>query len=188
MCRDMDKQIEAILFMKGEPVSVKELTGILDAQENDVNESLSALEARLTGGIRLQRNGERVTLATAPEMATVLEKLQKDELSKELSKAAAETLAIVLYRGPIAKSQIDYIRGVNSVFILRNLQIRGLVEKIENSDDKRISLYQPTFELLSHLGVSKKEDLPEYETVFKKVDEFITVDEEQLNDEYEGEE
>jgi segregation and condensation protein B len=112
-------------------------------------------------------------LATAPESAPVIEKISKEEINRDLSKAAAETLAIVLYQGPIAKSKIDYIRGVNSVFILRNLQIRGLVEKTEHPEDKRSYLYQPTFELLSYLGVTKKEDLPEYGTVEKKIEEFV---------------
>ena len=89
--------------------------------------------------------------------------LQKDV--KDLGKAGLETLSIILYRGPATRRDIDYIRGVNSQFILRNLLIRGLVEKIQNPDDQRTFFYKPTFQLLSYLGIGKLEDLPEYLTM-----------------------
>jgi segregation and condensation protein B len=76
-----------------------------------------------------------------------------------------ETISIIAYKGPVSRAEIDYIRGVQSNFILRNLQIRGLVEKITNEKDHRSFLYRPTFELLQFLGVSRIEDLPEYDKV-----------------------
>ncbi len=74
-------------------------------------------------------------------------------------------MTIVLYRGPIARSQIDYIRGVNSTFTLRNLLIRGLIERIPNPKDSRGFLYRPTFDLMNHLGITRIENLPEYAKV-----------------------
>jgi segregation and condensation protein B len=74
---------------------------------------------------------------------------------KDLGKAGLETLSIILYQGPISRAEIDYIRGVNSNFILRNLLIRGLIERVENPHDQRSFLYKPTLELISYLGLSK---------------------------------
>jgi segregation and condensation protein B len=104
-------------------------------------------------------------LGTAPEASALIEQLTREELSKDLGKAGLETLSIIVYKSPITRADLDYIRGVNSSFILRNLQIRGLVEKITNPADARSFLYRPTFELLQHLGVTRVEDLPEYGTL-----------------------
>lgn len=82
-------------------------------------------------------NAESVMLATAPEASALIQGIVKEELSRDMGKAASETLAIVLYLGSIARSRIDWIRGVNSTFILRNLMIRGLVERITNPSDER---------------------------------------------------
>ena len=83
-----------------------------------------------------------------------------------------ETLSIILYQGPISRSDIDYIRGVNSQFILRNLLIRGLIERIDNPNDARSFLYKVSINLLANLGINKIEELPEYEQVKKDIDLF----------------
>ena len=93
-------------------------------------------------------------------------------MQKDLGKAALETLTIILYRAPVSKGELDYIRGVNSSFILRNLLVRGLVERSINPNDKRSFVYRPTFDLLSHLGIAKIEDLPEYESVGQEIKKF----------------
>jgi len=169
----LDQKIEAILFFKAEPVSIKKLAQILDTNEEDLNQGLSILEDKILGrGVKLLYKDDKVMLTTVPEAGNLIEGLIKEELSKDLGKAGLETLSIILYRGPIKRSGIDYIRGVSSTFILRNLLIRGLVERVLNPDDQRSFLYKPTFELLSYLGISKVEDLPEYEAVNSEVKKF----------------
>ena len=171
----LSSQLESILFFKGEAVSLKVLSGILEKSESEIVEALDILKNDLQDrGIRLIQNNGRAMLGTAPEMSSVIEKIKKEELSKDLGKASLETLSIVLYRGPVRKAQIDYIRGVNSGSILRNLLVRGLIEKKADKESQRSFLYYPTFELLSYLGVSKLEELPEYEKVkneLEKTDE-----------------
>ena len=172
---NLSSQIESILFFKGEAVSFEALSGILEKSESEIVSALDVLKNDLQNrGIRLIQNSGRVMLGTAPEMSSVIEKIKKEELSKDLGKASLETLSIILYRGPVRKSQIDYIRGVNSGSILRNLLVRGLIEKKTDKESQRSFLYYPTFELLSYLGVSRLEELPEYERVrgeLAKVDE-----------------
>ncbi|HEY4506511.1 MAG TPA: SMC-Scp complex subunit ScpB [Candidatus Paceibacterota bacterium] len=175
---NLEQKIEAILFYKGEPMAETELVHIFRESSEAISEALGKLESSLTErGVRLVRNGKEVELRTASEASGMLEELRKEELSKDLGKAAVETLAIVLYRGPISRSEIDYIRGVNSSFILRSLMIRGLVEREANEKDQRSFLYRPTIELLSHLGVSKVEDLPDYQSVGEGVKALITEEE-----------
>lgn len=169
---DISARIEAILFFRGESVKVSFLSSVLGISEDDVGEGIKILEEKLSRrGIVLIQKGEEIMLSTAPQMGATIEKLIKDELNKDLGKAGLETLAIVLYRGPISRSEINYIRGVNSNYILRNLEVRGLIER-EDRGSARSVVYGPTFELLSYMGMSKVEDLPEYESVQKAVDEI----------------
>lgn len=170
---DLEKKIEAILMFKNEPVGAKELSKLLNVSEEEVKSSLNNLqEAYKERGIVIVTDGENFSFGTSPEYSTLIETIQKEELSRELGRAGIETLAIVLYRGPVSRREIDHIRGVNSGFILRNLLIRGLVERTELQGERSFA-YKPTLKLLEYLGVTRIEDLPEYGTVWKKIDEFV---------------
>ncbi len=170
---DLPQKIEAVLFWKAEPVSFRKLATLLDTDIGAVKAGVDQLEQALKGrGVTLVQTDEEISLGTAKELSPLIEKLTKDELTKDLGKAGLETLSIVLYQGPISRSNLDYIRGVNSQFILRSLLIRGLVERVDNPEDSRSFLYKPTLALLSHLGISKITDLPEYEQVRSEIESF----------------
>jgi segregation and condensation protein B len=169
----LSQQLEAILFWKAEPVSFKKLADLLKVDSAAIKTSLQELEQTLKGrGLTLVQTDTEVMLGTAKELSSLIEQLTKEELTRDLGKAGLETLSIVLYQGPISRADIDYIRGVNSQFILRNLLIRGLVERVDNPKDARSFLYKTTLQLLSHLGISKIEDLPEYAQVRQDIDTF----------------
>jgi segregation and condensation protein B len=147
---------------------------MLKQTPDEVREALHQLKDSLSlRGIRLLVANDEYSLVTAPEASELISEIIKEELSKDLSKSAVETLSIILYKGKVTRSDIDYIRGVNSTFILRNLLIRGLVEKTDNPNDQRSFLYQPTADLLKLLGITSLQDLPKYEETIKKLDEFI---------------
>lgn len=168
-----EKIIEGLLFWKNEPMTFIELAKLTEAPPEDIQAALISLKESLSNrGIVLLESEDEVMLGTSPLVSEIIEKISKDELSKELSKSALETLSIVLYKGPIRRSEIDYIRGVNSQFILRHLETRGLVEKFQSDTDSRVYLYKSTFDLLSHLGISRVEDLPEYEALKIAIDNF----------------
>jgi segregation and condensation protein B len=176
---NISTKIEAILFWKAEPISIKKLASLLDVRIEEAKAGLIELEKNLAGrGVTLVQTGGiddadgEVMLGTAKELSPLIEQLTKDELTRDLGKAGLETLSVVLYQGPISRADIDYIRGVNSQFILRALLIRGLVERVDNPKDARSYLYKTTLDLLSHLGVSKLSELPEYEQVRKDIEEF----------------
>ena len=170
---ELPQKIEAVLFWKAEPVSIKKLASLLDTDAKSIKAGLIELEQALKGrGITLVQTEDDVMLGTSKELSPLIEKIQKDELTRDLGKAGLETISIVLYQGPISRSDLDYIRGVNSQFILRSLLIRGLVERVDNPKDARSFLYKPTLQLLSHMGISKVQDLPEYEEVRKEIEGF----------------
>lgn len=168
----LEQKLEAILFYKNEPVSVKELSKILDCDEKRVQEAANKLEQSLTGrGITIIQTDTELALATSKESEFLIEKIAKDELSRDIGKAGLETLAIILYTGGVSRREIDYIRGVNSTFILRNLAMRGLVEREQDTKDGRGFRYKGSLNLLSHLGIKRASELPEFAAFKQKLDE-----------------
>lgn len=175
MSETTNNLIEAFLFWKNEPVSLKKLTSVFSITLDELKKEIDTLRQKLsTGGIVLIEKDDEVMLGVSGEASELIEKMTKEELSKELSKAALETLSIILYKSPVKRSEIDYIRGVNSQFILRNLEIRGLIEK-KQSDDGRANIYLPAFELLAHLGIKNIAELPEFDVLRKEVEVFESV-------------
>jgi len=170
---DLSAQIEAILFLEGEPVKIKKLAEVLDKNEKEISEALETLEQKLENrGLRLVKKDSEVMLSTAPDASKICEAISKEEFNKDIGKAGLEVLAIVVYRESVSRADIDYIRGVNSSFTLRNLLVRGLVERKSNPKDSRSYLYSPTFQFLQFLGVSDINKLPEYESFKKSIEQF----------------
>lgn len=170
MQNNLEKQIEAILFFKGEPVSLKKLADILKVSKEEIFEAISSLKnSLLSRGIVLLDNNDEYQLGTSPEYSELIENLQKEDLNKDLSKASLETLSIILYKNIVSRSEIDYIRGVNSTFSLRLLLVRGLIEKNIDPNDSRRYTYSPSFDLLSYLGISSVSELPDYDEVQNKL-------------------
>lgn len=165
---DLPAQIEALLFALGRPLSRKELAQKLSVSGEALEEALLILGGRQSG-VALVDDGGEVALRTAPEMSELVERVRKEEYTKEIGKAGLEALSAILYRGPLTRSEIDFIRGVNSTQTLRTLTVRGLVRKVPNPKDERSFLYEPTTELLAHLGIAKAANLPEYAEVRQKL-------------------
>lgn len=173
-----EAQMEGILFYAARPMSHSELAKAVAIPEASVPEALFRLRETLSGrGITLVEEGGEVTLMTAPALAPAIEAMRKEELRRDIGKAGAETLAIIAYLGSATRAEIDFIRGVNSTFILRNLMIRGLVERTENQSDKRSFAYKPTLELCAHLGITRKEELPHYAEMLDEITKYRTDEE-----------
>ncbi len=170
----LEAQVEAILFWKGEPLKIKKLAEMLGVSNDDIENAIKELESNLTNrGLTLIRLEDEIGLGTHPEMGEKIKELTKEEITRDLGKAGLETMTIILYKGPVTRADIDYIRGVNSQFILRNLLVRGLIERVPNPNDERSYLYKPTFALLEYLGISKVEDMPEFESLKQAIDNNI---------------
>ncbi|MFA7201454.1 MAG: SMC-Scp complex subunit ScpB [Candidatus Paceibacterota bacterium] len=154
--------LEAILFLYGEPVSRDMIMRLLQVSSEQVSEIIRAFQETLMDsqrGLLLLEKGDAYMLITKPQFAPFLESFVKDSLKEELTPSAVETLSLVAYFGPITRAQIDYIRGVNSSFMLRNLLVRGLVERTSKGNTY---LYEVTTDFLTHLGLARLEDLPQY--------------------------
>lgn len=161
--------LHALLFTSGEPLSKRQLATLLDLTEKELQTALEALATMLEGsGVTLIETPTEVELRTAPEAATLVQKLRENELARDLGKASLETLAVIAYQAGGAdgggegatRGEIDWVRGVNSSASLRTLLMRGLISGREDERDKRRVRYSLTTEALAHLGIARADDLP----------------------------
>lgn len=154
--------LEALLFVSGEPAPVSRLAAALNVSGERVEQGLLRIgETLRTRGIRLQRQREVVQLVSAPEAADVIESFLGLDLSSRLSRAALEALAIIAYRQPVTRPQVDAVRGVNSDGVMKTLLNRGLIEEVGRLEQAgRPILYGTTFSFLQYFGLSTVEELP----------------------------
>ena len=170
---DLGIRAHAILFAEGGSLSHKRLLQILECKDEELLEALDTLASRLQGsGLTLVRTAKEASLAIADVASDSVKKAFSKELGREIGDAGLEVLAIVLYQGPSTRSQIDYIRGVNTTSTLRNLLARGLLERAGNPEDAREYVYGPTTDLLAHLGVEDDRSLPDYGTISSELAAF----------------
>ena len=172
----LDILLEGLLFYKSAPLKKEHIMKQFSVSAEDLQLTLDTLRARLeSGATRLLETDTEIELVTAPSLAPFIEAVRKQDTRGDIGKAGAETLAIILYQGPIARSDIDRIRGVNSSFILRNLLIRGLITR---SADKKGSGYtfSITPALYAQLGVSRKEELMDFARITDALETFATTD------------
>ena len=157
-------QLEALLLVAGDTATVEALAHALNVSKDAVEEGLDALDQHYadTGhGARLQRLGARVHLATAPEHAGVAARFLGVPERIRLSPAALETLAIVAYRQPVTRPEIEGIRGVNCDHVMRSLLDQGLIEERGRADTPgRPAVYGTTMTFLEALGLRTLDDLP----------------------------
>jgi len=156
--------LESLLFVATEPVPTSHLAQVLQATAEAVEDALAQLDKSYKEhrrGIRLQHGRDGVRLTSAPEATTFVERFLGLTLTSKLSRAALETLAIIAYRQPLTRADIEAVRGVNCDGVLRTLIIRGLVEPTERLEQAgRPFLYGTTSQFLQYFGIESLEALP----------------------------
>ena len=154
--------VESLLFVANEPVSAAKLAAVLGVDPELIDTALAELESEYVGrGVRLQHKGHLVQIVSAPEAAGFVRSFLGLEAGSRLSSAALETLAIIAYRQPVTRSQIQAVRGVDSDSVLRTLLNQGLVEEQGRLEQVgRPILYGTSFEFLQHFGLRGLEQLP----------------------------
>lgn len=167
MFEDLDQLpllLEALLFVADHPIDVPYLSRAVDVSQARVERALEELAESLRAsgrGIRLQRGPSGVQLTSAPEAAAFVERFLGLEASRRLSTAALETLAIIAYRQPITRGQIDQIRGVSSDGAVATLRARDLIESAGHATGPgRPMLFRTTARFLEHFGLERPGQLP----------------------------
>ena len=165
----MKTKIESLIFASPKPLSLKWLHAFIS--KNDVKlpreefdkviEDLKAKYNVLESGVHIIQSGDDIQMVTSADVSDLVKKFLKEDMTGELTPASLETLTVVAYRGPIAKSELELIRGVNCSLIIRNLLIRGLVVGDDGAGNGQI-YYRVTVDFLKYLGLNAASDLPDY--------------------------
>ncbi len=165
MAENFLKQIiEAVLFVTGEPVSIKDIAKNLDFPELDVLHAVESLEAEYEfnkRGLVLKKFGEHIQLKTRDIYAPYVEKMLQPVQRQSLSSAALETLAVVAYKQPVTRLDVESVRGVKCDYSMQSLVNKELIEVCGRKDTLgRPYLYRTTDKFLSHFGISSLDELP----------------------------
>ena len=161
---DIFAEIEALLFVSSGLVSIYQLSKTLEITESEVESQLADLEThyKMDGhGLRLMRVKSRVQLTTAPNISKTIENFLGLEATSTLTQAALEALAIVAYKQPITRPEVDVIRGVNSDSVMRTLLSKGMIEELGRAETPGRPIYYGTSsEFLQYFGLETIEALP----------------------------
>lgn len=167
-----DILIEAFLFYKAGPVRKADLAAATGLAEEALPEHLATLRTRLeSGATALVETDKDVQITTNAAVAPFIDAVRKDELRADIGKAGAETLAIILYKEPVTRAEIDRIRGVNSSVTIRNLLTRGLITRTAKQGSSGAT-FSTTPQLLAHLGIERKHELPDHGTILDRIEAF----------------
>lgn len=157
-------KVESLLFISAKPMTASQLADLLKVDKKEVIKSASELledYKNNQAGIQIINDGAKYQMVSSPANGKIIQEFIKDETTGELSRPSLEALTIIAYRGPVAKIDLDRIRGVNCALILRNLLIRGLIEgKFDKK--KNETYYSATFDFIRFLGLNNIHDLPDY--------------------------
>ncbi len=166
----LTSQIESLLFVSNKPLSLKQLAKFTNQSPEAVGTALQELaQAKADSGVVLLDTGAEFQLATNSQNSNIVKDFLNSDLRESLTDATTEVLAIIAYRQPISKAEIESIRGVNSQYSIRALLMRGLIEKVANPNDSRSSRYQITTEFLQQLGLTSVNDLPSFDELVAKI-------------------
>lgn len=160
--------IESLLFIAHRPLTISEMARFADVAKEEVEKVLKELINEYKGGhkgITIIQNGKEYQMVTNAKNSKAVSKFLKQEITGDLTPASLETLSIIAYRGPIVKSELEQIRGVNCSIILRNLLIKGLI--IEQDKEKEI--YNVSLDFIRHLGITDLKQLPNYERLNREI-------------------
>lgn len=171
--------IESLLFANENPVRVEELTQIIEAEKKDIEEILEELRddyQQRGAGICIVKVAGAYQMCSLPESEPWIKKMYRERTKHKLSTAALETLAIIVYKQPITRMEIEAIRGVNIDGVARHLLNLGLIKPEGRKEVVgRPFLYVTTKKFLEYFGLNSLKDLP-------KLEDFVTLAEDKENE------
>lgn len=162
--RSLKGRIEAILYVSGEAVSIRDMAKALQISEPALKKALNEIRDEYDyeqRGFLLKRFGDKVQLATRPLYSEDVVRLLQPVQQQSLTQAAMETLAVVAYKQPVTRAEVEAIRGVKCDYSLQSLMIKGMIDEVGRKDTiGRPILYGTTDKFLSHFGIQTLEELP----------------------------
>lgn len=167
---NLTKQIESLLFYTGEETKISRIASLCEVSKSEAQQALEDLQTELEDrGVSLITHDDTAQLVTDESFSDFITEVKEGEIDTNLTSAQSEALAVIAYLSPVKKVRIDFVRGVNSRAVLRNLSARGLIAK---KKDNGVVVYKLTAEALAHLGITSQEDLPDYQETREKLQKF----------------
>lgn len=168
--------IEGLLYIQGDlGLTIEQVSNILDIDKEEAKNLILSLKQDYIDqdrGLRINYLGNTFKLTTKEEHKEYYRKLLENPKNNQLSPQALETLAIIAYNEPITRLEIDEMRGVESIYVIRRLLARGLIKECGKSDKLgHPVLYKTTDEFLDYFNLSSKDELPKIELLEEKNEE-----------------
>ena len=173
----LSNQIEAVLFVSGKAVEEKILKEKFNATDKQFTEAVSELLAKFSGesGIHLLRFNKKLQFATNPNYSKEVEAVLNPIKEKELTNAMLETLAIIAYKQPVTRIEIEEIRSVDCTYSVQNLMRLGMIEVVGRKETiGKPLLFATTDDFLKRFSISDISDLPDYETLLEKLQQITS--------------
>ena len=173
----LSDHIEAVLFVSGKAVEESFIKEKLNATDKEMREAVCELLAKFSGnsGIHLLRFNNKLQFATNPNYSKEVEAVLNPIKEKELTNAMLETLAIIAYKQPVTRIEIEEIRSVDCTYSVQNLVRLGLVEVVGRKDTiGKPLLFATTDEFLKRFSISNVTDLPDYESLLEKLQQITS--------------
>lgn len=173
----LSKKIEAVLFVSGKAVEEKYIKEKLEASDKDFTTAVSELLAQYSGdsGIHLLRFNKKLQFATNPAYVKDIETVLNPIKERELTNAMLETLAIIAYKQPVTRIEVEEIRSVDCTYSVQNLVRLGLVECVGRKETiGKPLLFATTDDFLKRFSISDISDLPDYESLLERLHEITT--------------
>ncbi len=171
----LSNQIESVLFVSGKAIEEKFLKEKLGAGDKEFSSAITELLTKYSGdsGIHLLQFNKKLQFATNPNYAKEVEAVLNPIKEKELTNAMLETLAIIAYKQPVTRIEVEEIRSVDCTYSVQNLVRLGLVECVGRKDTiGKPLLFATTDEFLKRFSISDVKDLPDYETLLDKLQQL----------------
>ncbi len=168
----LDEIIESLLFVSGDGIRIAEIVDLLELQNSEVTHSINRLKKKYGGkcGIHLISYNGKIQFASNPKYADVIASVLNPVKEKELSNAALETIAIVAYKQPVTRLEIEQIRGVNCDYAIQVLLKHNLVEVVGRKDVVgKPLLFGTTDAFLKRFQIESIDQLPDYEQLLESI-------------------
>lgn len=169
--KELEQVIEGLLFISGQPVEIADIVEKLEVKEKQVNTAIENLKEKYADrGINVLTFKNKVQLCSNPKYADDISAVLNPIKEKQLTKAALETMAIIAYKQPITKPEVEQVRGVDSGYAIQILLDFKLIEVVGRKDAiGKPLLYGTTDEFLKRFELQSIEDLPEYDELLERI-------------------
>jgi len=171
----LSNSIEAILFVSGKAVEISFIKEKLEATDKQMNEAIAELKAKYSGdsGIHLLQFNKKLQFASNPDLAKDVEAVLNPIRERELTNAMLETLAIVAYKQPVTRIEIEEIRAVDCTYSVQNLMKLGMIQVVGRKETiGKPLLFATTDEFLKRFSISDVTDLPDYQVLLDKLQDI----------------